>query len=177
MLWKCKVKGCDYMAPPTVKGYRSITGHQLSHSVKGVPKAERGFCLVDEGTGEVVAKTIAEAKEKGLLEEEKVIKEELEGEEELEEEEETEEEGEEEEKPKKQKEITRPQVSSEGIFRYTINLPADAFALFNIAVAHGLEKDGNKVFDEWVWDCIRARFEHDYRMQLVLAPIGEEQHG
>lgn len=173
MLWKCKVKGCDYTAAPTLKGYQMLTGHQLTHSAKGVPKEQRGFHLVDEETGEVLAETMAEATSKGLLEG-KAVEEPVE---ELEEEEEEEKEEGKEEKKEEKKEVTRPLVSAEGIFRYTISLPADAFSLFNIAVAHGLEKDGNKLFDEWVWDCIRARFQHDYRMQLVLAPVEEEQRG
>lgn len=74
-------------------------------------------------------------------------------------------------KGKKEAEVTIPQASTEGIFRYTITLPADAFTLFNLAKACGLEKDGDKPFDEFVWDCIKKRFETDYRVQLVLAPM------
>lgn len=76
-------------------------------------------------------------------------------------------------KPEKGKE-REPEVSSEGIFTYTISLPADAFTLFNLAKASGLEKDGGKPFDEFVWDCIRARFEYEYKCQLILAPIAKE---
>jgi len=54
-------------------------------------------------------------------------------------------------------------------------LPADAFTLFNLAKFSGLEKDGNKPFDEWVWDCITARFKYDYKRQLILAPLQEEK--
>ena len=71
---------------------------------------------------------------------------------------------------------TEPQVSSDGIFTYNIALPADAFTLFNIAKAFGIEKDGDKPFDEWVFDCITARFRYDYKMQLVLAPLQEEKN-
>ena len=71
------------------------------------------------------------------------------------------------------KEPLAPQISSEGVFRYTIELPADAFALFNIAKGAGLETDRGKTFDVWVWDCIRARFRTDYKRQLVLAGIEE----
>ncbi len=76
------------------------------------------------------------------------------------------------EKPKGEKEveITTPQASSTGILRYTITLPADAFVLFNLAKSFGLEKDIEKLFDEWVWDCIRMRYKTDYKMRLVLAP-------
>jgi len=77
------------------------------------------------------------------------------------------------EKPKakeKESEITTPQALSSGIFRYTITLPADAFTLFNLAKTCGLEKDSEKLFDEWLWDCIRMRYKTDYKMRLVLAP-------
>lgn len=35
-----------------------------------------------------------------------------------------------------------PVITSGGIFAYTMHLPADAFALFNLAKFSGLEKDG-----------------------------------
>ena len=70
-------------------------------------------------------------------------------------------------------EITTPQASSEGIFRYTITLPADAFTLFNLAKTCGLENDKDKIFDEWLWDCVRMRYKTDYKMRLVLAPEGK----
>lgn len=70
-------------------------------------------------------------------------------------------------------EITVPQPSSEGILRYTITLPADAFTLFNLAKVCDLEKDKEKLFDEWIWDCIRMRYKKDYRMRLILAPEEE----
>lgn len=78
------------------------------------------------------------------------------------------------EKEKKEEEITEPTVSPDGIFAYTIHLPADAFTLFGLAKFSGLEKDSDKPFDEWLWDCVMKRFETDYKRQLVLAPIKEE---
>jgi len=192
-IWKCRVKGCDFTAPPTFEGYEKLTGHQLYHSKRGTLKEERGFHLIDESTGEILAKTLKEAREKLLLmpETERLPKkiqptppvspptvsttvEEIEPPEvevEIEPPE---------AKPKakgekeEEKETITPQASSEGIFRYTISLPADAFTLFNLAKVCGLEKDGKKLFDEWVWDCIRKRYESDYKMQLVLAPVEEE---
>ena len=78
----------------------------------------------------------------------------------------------------KGEEITEPAVTPDGIFAYTIHLPADAFTLFNLAKFSGLEKDSDKPFDEWLWDCVVKRFETDYKMELVLAPIKEEvKHG
>lgn len=75
----------------------------------------------------------------------------------------------------KEGEKEKLEVSSEGILTYSISLPADAFTLFNLAKFTGLEKDGQKLFDEWCWDCIVARFKYDYKRQLILAPIAEEE--
>ncbi len=77
-------------------------------------------------------------------------------------------------KAEKEPEITIPQPTSEGILRYTISLPADAFTLFNLAKFTGLE-DGDKLFDEWIWECITARYRTDYKMRLVLAPEPPEE--
>ena len=196
-IWKCRVVNCDYTAPPTLKGYEKLRGHQLYHATRGMLKEERGFHLIDESTGEILAQTLKEAREKLLLmpetgklpekiqptppvspptvsttvEEAKPPEVEIE----IGEPPEAKPEAKGEKEEEKEKEITTPQASSEGIFRYTITLPADAFTLFNLAKACGLEKDGRKLFDEWVWDCIRKRYESDYKMQLVLAPV-EEKH-
>ena len=169
-VWKCRVEGCAYTAAPTEEGYNKVRGHQLAH--KGMPKEKRGFCLIDENTGKILAGKLVEAVEKGFI---KAEPPKLEGQEpelgRLEEKKGDEERlPQEPEKAKKPEELTKPQVSTEGIFRYTISLPADAFVLFNIAKAYGLETDGDKPFDEWVWDCIQKRFEKDYKRQLVLAP-------
>ena len=176
-VWKCRVEGCAYTAAPTEEGYNKVRGHQLAH--KSMPKEKKGFCLIDENTGKILAEKLAEAVEKGLLlvqppKPEPPKPEEKKGEKEKPPEE-PEKPGEP-EKAEKPEELTKPQVSTEGIFRYTISLPADAFVLFNIAKAYGLEPDGDKPFDEWVWDCIRWRFEKDYERRLVLAPV-EVQHG
>jgi len=178
-IWRCQVKDCNYSTPPTLHGYNQIAGHQLHHAKEGLPKEKRTFRLVDQNTGEVLAETVKEAREKGLLEAEKsssVAAKPRKPAEELGEES-TEEEGQEEESPRGKERVEKEgrdvvEISSEGIFRYTITLPADAFALFNIAKANGLEQDG-KLFDEFVWDCITARFAKDYKKQLILAPIEE----
>ena len=162
-VWKCRVEGCAYTAAPTEEGYNKMRGHQLAH--KSLPKEKKGSCLIDENTGKILAEKLAEAVEKGFMKAEPPKPEEQEPELGK---------PEEEEKGKEKKgeeEITAPQVSTEGIFRYTISLPADAFVLFNIAKAYGLETDGDKLFDEWVWDCIQKRFEKDYGKRLVLAPV------
>lgn len=67
-IWKCKVKGCDFTAPPTKEGFDEIVGHQLHHSLGGTPKEKRGYHLTDQGTGEVLARTLKKARAKGLLE-------------------------------------------------------------------------------------------------------------
>jgi len=141
--------------------------------------------LVDAESGEVLANDLDEAMEKGLLEPSKpkspagteTPPEELLGGEageevEPEEEEELKEPSRVKEKAEKEGKEVR-EISSDGIFRYTITLPADAFTLFNIAKANGLEPK-DKLFDEFAWDCITARFEKDYKKQLILAPIEEE---
>ena len=199
-VWKCKVEGCKYTAPPTLEGYRKLRGHQMAHV--DLPKAKRGIVLVDETTGEVLAKKPDEATERGFLapgppklqpkpepppgpapEEKPQPKpepppsppateqepEEVEKEPEEVPEAELEEEGE----VKGKGETAEPQVDAFGILRYTVTLPADAFTLFNMAKVAGLEKS-DKVFDVWLWDCVRKRFEKDYKMQVVLAGIAEE---
>jgi len=216
-IWKCLAKDCDYTTPPTLKGYEKQAGHQLYHAKRGVLKEKRGFCLIDESTGDILAQTLKEAGVKGFLmleappEKPKKVeppisktppveppktpdvididaadarraaeKAEAEAKAEAKVEAKTKAEAEEKAKPEakgekeeeKEKEITTPQVSSDGFFRYTITLPADAFALFNMAKAAGREKDIS--FDVWVWDCIRKRFEKDYKLQVILAGIGEE---
>ncbi|GAJ20657.1 unnamed protein product, partial [marine sediment metagenome] len=122
--------------------------------------------MIDQNTGKVLAETLREAREKGLLEPEKpqpstkppagTAPEELLGKEAEEEEEKSEEPPRGKEKAEKESKEVK-EISSEGIFRYTITLPADAFTLFNIAKANDLEPK-DKLFDEFVWECIRARF-------------------
>jgi hypothetical protein len=187
-VWKCRVEGCNYTAAPTVEGYNKLTGHQLAH--RGLPKEKRGFQLVDESTGEVLAQKLEEATIKGFIttkppeptmtpvpppaletkpetpplapeikpasapagEPQKLPEAEpLETEDRV------------------KVEITT--VKTAGIFTYEITLPSDAYTLFNLAKACELETDGEKSFDEWVWDCIRARFTKDYKKQLILAPV------
>lgn len=155
LVWQCTA--CSRTAPPTESGYQSVRGHQNAHR-----KGERGFALVDEKTKEVKAKSISEARDKDLLEHPP----------------EPPKDPEKEDKGRETKEDDevieiKPQISSDGIFSYNISLPADAFALFNMAKAAGLEEDVKKPFDVWVWDCIKKRFEKDYNRRLVLAVIEE----
>jgi len=164
--WRCLT--CEAAVPPTTADYMGFIQH---------PCQDRKIWLVDKETGEQLANNLKQAQTKGFIPrkgevpkftgtvayvkkptELSEVKPKLE------------------EKPKgEQKEITEPQVSSEGIFRYTVTLPADAFTLFNLAKSLRLEKDGEKPFDEWLWDCIVARFEFDYKRQLILAPIEREK--
>jgi len=154
--------------------------------MSGHNKETRGYQLVDVESGEVQAKDLDEAREKGLLEAEKPVPqsatkpgetkappEELLGEEAEEVETEEEELSEPPRGKEKPEKAEVKEISSEGIFHYTIALPADAFTLFNIAKAYGMERE-DKLFDEFVWECITARFAKDYQKQLILAPIEEE---
>lgn len=218
-IWKCRVPGCNSTAPPTVKGFNMLSGHQGLHSKAGVKKAQRGVNLIDENSGEILAESLSEATEKGLLtieplpapgvvlqeaastmtaEElakaaEKGPKSSVEGvtkpieevaekaaeeavEKAIKEAEAAEEAAEaavepEEKQKGKEGEIKIPQASPEGILRYTITLPAEAFAMFNMAKACGLEPDKEMPFDEWMWDCIKKRFECDYKVQIVVAKL------
>lgn len=68
--------------------------------------------------------------------------------------------------------VSQPQVSGDGLFRYTVSLPFDAMTMFNVAKATGHESP-DTTFDQWLWDNCRARFRRDYKVQLVLAPIEE----
>ncbi len=73
----------------------------------------------------------------------------------------------------KRDKVEETTVKTAGTFTYEITLPADAFTLFNLAKACGLEPNPGKLFDEWIWDCVRARFSKDYKKQLILAPVEE----
>lgn len=146
LVWKCLT--CEKTAPPTSSGYMSFIQHTCT---------DRKIWLIDVDSGEQLANNLKKAINLGLVagsggKPGAAPKSEEAG---------------------KEGEVTEPQVSSEGIFRYTISLPADAFTLFNLAKAVGLEKDLEKPFDEWVWDCITRRFVTDYKMQLILAPVEE----
>jgi hypothetical protein len=48
-----------------VEGYGKLSGHTLAHT--GLPKAKRGFQLVDETTGEILAQKLEEATAKGFI--------------------------------------------------------------------------------------------------------------
>jgi len=136
---------CGKTAPPTRGAYMGLIKHKCS--------GEKDIWLVDKGSGEKLSHQLQQAEQRGLLTGK-------------------------EPSPKAKDEGKKegaPEITSEGIFAYTIHLPADAFTLFNLAKFSGLEKDGGKPFDEFVWDCILARFRYDFEMQLVLAPLPEEQ--
>lgn len=68
-------------------------------------------------------------------------------------------------------------VTPTGMIQYTVTLPPEAFTYYNLAMAWDF--DGNngkyKPFDVWLFECITKRFEKDYKMQLVLAPLEEGQ--
>jgi len=64
-------------------------------------------------------------------------------------------------------------IEADGVFRIELILPADAFTLHNLARAVGLERS-DITFSEWTWDCILKRFETDYQMQLIIAPLAQD---
>jgi len=64
-------------------------------------------------------------------------------------------------------------VEADGVFRVEVILPADAFTLFNMARGLGLDRR-DITFNEWIWECILKRYETDYRVQLIVAPLAEE---
>jgi hypothetical protein len=118
----------------------------IAHSCK-----DRKVWLVDKDSGEMLANNIGQAQHLGLIKkrEKRETKEEKE-------------------------DIKEPQLVSDGFIKQTITLPVDAYTLFNLVRAFKIEKE-DKRFDAWIWDCISKRFLLDYKVQLVLAPIGEVQ--
>ncbi|MBA7547543.1 hypothetical protein ES705_39965 [subsurface metagenome] len=135
---------CGKTALPTKGAYMGVIKHKCS--------GKKEIWLVDKGSGEKLSNQLQQAEGMGLLTGEEAP-------------------------PKakdKGKEVEASEITSEGIFAYTIHLPSDAFTMFNLAKFSGLEKDGEKPFDEWIWDCVLARFRYDYEMELILAPIPEE---
>ena len=136
---------CGKSALPTRGAYMGLLKHKCS--------GKKEIWLVDKGSGEKLSNQLQQAERMGLLTGEKAPS----------------------KTTGKEKEVGGPEITEEGIFAYTIHLPADAFTLFNLAKFSGLEKDVEKPFDEFVWDCVLARFRYDYEMELVLAPIPEEK--
>jgi len=151
-VWKCKAENCDYTRPPTLKGYKQLVGHQKEHA--HLPKGERGYRLVDENTGEVLAESVREAREKGFLVAEPPPREESEG------------------KPEEKPELGM-ELTEEGI-TFPVTLPPVAFTLFDAAKAAKLV-DEDKDLDSWLFECVLKRFELDYSLRLMLVPIGEGQ--
>ncbi|GAJ25043.1 unnamed protein product [marine sediment metagenome] len=62
--WQCTAPGCKKSYPPTEKGLQRIRAHVLG----GHSQELRGYQLVDAESGEVLAKDLKGAREKGLLE-------------------------------------------------------------------------------------------------------------
>lgn len=66
----------------------------------------------------------------------------------------------------------KPVLTSDGMIDYTLTLPPEAFAMFNMAKSFGFIKDGEMSFDQWVCECIDRRFTTDYNVEIVLQPVG-----
>lgn len=174
--WKCD---CGATAPATEGDYM---GHIRSKKHQG-----HKLALINTETGEVVANSLQGARGAGIvLPKKKVIQPSDEKEPPIEEKppidtppEETPpiEELPPDESPSVSSDDDEPmevKVVAAGIFSTEVTLPADAFTYYNMAKAIGLEPP-DKDFDEWLWDCIKERFHKDYRMQIVIASLPEEE--
>ncbi|MBU1213488.1 MAG: hypothetical protein KJ587_19810 [Alphaproteobacteria bacterium] len=100
--------------------------------------------LVDED-GNLLAKDFDSAKSKGLFEEP-------------------------EDKEKGKKEALTPEITTEGLIRYTIVVPSVAFTYFDLVRLWGLEDSGIS-FDEWVFKMIDQGMALYYKKQLIFAPV------
>lgn len=146
MEWRCLV--CHATAPPSGSGYMKLVRHPCT--------GDKQIRLVVIETGEELASNWKEAQAAGLLSKPK-----------------------DEESPGKELDSSRGglQVTGDNNIRISITLPAIDLARFNIAKAPrpggvpALEPDASKSFDEFVHDCINARFEKDWKMVLILAPM------
>ncbi len=65
------------------------------------------------------------------------------------------------------------ELSEEGI-TFQITLPPAVFTLFAAARAHGLVND-EVDFNQWLYECVEKRFQLDYKLQLMLVPVSEEE--
>ena len=143
--WKCQ--DCDTSASPTAYDYMKLLKHQKGHHVR----------LVNIKTGEIVAKTVTEARKAGIdiPSDGKPAGKPL---------------GKPEGKPGEKPEI-EIELTEEGI-TFPITLPPVAFTLFDAAKAAKLV-DEDKDLDHWLFECIQTKFELDYGLRLMLVPIGE----
>jgi hypothetical protein len=69
----------------------------------------------------------------------------------------------------------KPTLTVGGLIEYTLTLPAQAFAYFEIAKQFKLIKDDDMGFDEWVFECLDRRFVADYGVEIVVQPIASKK--
>lgn len=64
-------------------------------------------------------------------------------------------------------------LSPEGMIQHQITLPPEAYVMYNLAQAWGLsgEAKKNQNLNEWIFDCIRIRYELDYGLELCLSRV------
>ena len=150
--WKCS---CGETAEPTISNYHRLLSQ----------KEHRGHrrALVHKETGEEIAREIVSARKRGVVFPDAKKRQPVPSRGALPLEREA-------EAIPDTVEVERLNIRCEQVFRMNIVLPADAFVLFDLARAVDLE-DRDVSFDEWVWDCIRKRFEKDYCVELVLVPV------
>jgi len=138
---KGSIEGVAIAVVDAIKETGEVSVEGIAAAIKGAVEEATG-----EGTEEAVEGEPEEAAEEGPGEEQPIGK-------------------------GKEGELKYPEASLDGIIRYTMTLPADAFAMFNMAKACGLEPDKEMPFDEWVFACIQKRYETDYKVQIVLAKL------
>lgn len=125
---------------------RPPTNSDFMSLLRGLEHRGHKISLVNKETGEELAKTPKEAMSKGIA------------------------------LPKKGESFKgQPVLTSDGMIDYTLTLPPEALALFNMAKSFGLIKDDAIGFDEWVFECIDRRFSCDYGVEIVLQPIGAKR--
>jgi len=193
-IWQCQF--CDHTTEPSEYGYRRMQAHMnFSHK-----KDERACQLIDQDTGEVLADTMEEARNKNLLlPNSKAIKppgrhpqkariatptaaaatptttprtQAVAGQEATVEETPATP-GNEEPEDQQGHTIINPEVK-DGVFRYLMILPADAWYMLNVAKAIGAEPP-EKLLDEWTYECMQKRLELDYQIQIIVAPIAPSE--
>jgi hypothetical protein len=71
--------------------------------------------------------------------------------------------------------LGKPTLTEEGLIEYTMALPAQAFWYFDVAKQSGFIKDGNMIFDQWVFECLHRRFTADYGVEIVIQPISTKK--
>ncbi len=152
LCWECS---CGETAEPTISNYQRLV--RL--------KEHRGHrrALIHRETGEEVARELVGARKKGVVFPDSKKRQPVPSKGALPSEREA-------EARPDMVEVERLNIECEQVFRIKLALPADAFMLFNLVRAIGLE-DRAISFDKWLWDCLVKRFETDYRVQLVLVPL------